>query len=1623
MRLGAGEDARAPKGIVMLSNNHPLEYLDDYLHGALSDAAASSIERHCQDCPICTVALDEARKRQAAMRTLPPREASDRLIDQTLGRVERYERTSGRARRYFFRGALSLAAASIAIVGTLHLYYVNLKPSPLDLQVLGQSEWLADTAASLRVRLVDRSDSRALTGVPVRIELVGRDRPPFRLASFTTDALGSGQPRFHVPDWSDGDYELRVTADVPREPESIARTVKLKRSWKLMLTTDKPVYQPGQMIRMRSLALRRPDCRPVAGSDVTFAINDPKGNVIFKHRDVTSRFGISSADCPLADEIIEGPYTIECTVGDVSSTSTVDVRHYVLPKFKVDVTLDRTFYQPGQTVRGTVQADYFFGQPVAGGTARVEVRAMDVQPTTLRTLDVPIDADGRGEFTFAIPEKLIGREPDAGDARLSINLSVTDTAGQQHSREIDCVVTSQPLRIEVIPESGTLVRGLPNTIYLFVIYAHGRPAPRVRLAISQVDREVVTSDLGVASFELTPSADEIPLTIRATDADGLLGRRQMTLRCGRTSGDFLIRTDRAVYDGGQTMQLMALGGGIEPVFVDFIKDGQTLATHSIEVSAGRGELAFDLPPELFGTIELCAYRFGAAGLAVRKTRVIYVRQAGELRVDAKLDLTEYRPGEKAKLTLSLRDERGKAAPGAISLAAVDEAVFSVLSQAPGMERAFFNLEQDLLKPVYAIYPWSPDLNRNDTDGDGRELATVLFARAGRASQRDAVLERLVRNGDITPKQLEVLDVPDLDEIFERTYMPDHIAALLRESSMHSLSATSWPSKRMDVARTKTVRIEALMVAWAAIGIGIAATVLIWLFLVVRRSVIIAVCCVLALPILYALMPSLSRARELSKRLVAAADLSGIAKSLQILENDERSLDAPNAADGGQHVTGVRVREWFPETLLWRPELITDDDGRASLEIDLADSITTWRLTASAVSADGKLGGGQSSIRVFQPFFVDFNLPVSLTRGDQAAVPVVVYNYLDQPQSVELTLDQADGFERLDGDQRRVELAAGEVRSTSFRLRADRVGSYTLQVTARGAGVADAVKRTIEVVPNGERVEQLVSGTLDESADVRLTVPAEAIDGSVSAVVKLYPSNFSQLVEGLESIFRQPYGCFEQTSSTTYPNVLALDYLRRNKLSVPEVEAKARQYIHLGYQRLLGFEVDGGGFDWFGRPPANRTLTAYGLMEFVDMARVHDVDPKLIERTRAWLLAQRRADGSWAPESHGMHVDPTRRGQADEAALSTTAYIAWAVFGNAEPPPVGARASSPANVGERDGHRPTLNWLLAHEPESIGDPYVLGLVCNALLAIDATQAGPYLDRLLDLRRSDAKLTWWEQSANSRTTFYGAGRSGSIETTALAALALIESHKYPAAARGALSWLVQQKDSLGTFHSTQATVLALKALLAGSGAQLGEPRERRVDIAVEGKTVRQVTIAADQGDVVRDIDVSDLVGPGDTHLQLSEPSASGLGYQVVLAYYVPAGRQGQPREPLSITVAYDRTNLYVGDTVTATATVSNNLATSAPMVILDLPIPAGFAIEPADLAKLRDAGQIAKYQINARSAVVYLRAMDPGKPLTLRYRLRATMPVQLTVPGGRAYEYYDRDREAIGQPASLTVRERA
>ncbi len=1580
-----------------IQDDHVLQYIDAYLHDVLDGETADRVEQHCRECPICSVALAEARKRLTALQALPVIEASERLIRQTRMRIARQRRILVHPVRFVW----STIAAAAVVIALVHLYYANLAPSPYDLRVLGQQELFADTDASLRVVLMNRGSDEPLSGVPIDIELAGKDGDPaVHLASFTTDALGSAAPRLRWPDWQDGQYELHVRARPGSTQELVSRTVTLRRTWQVMLSSDKPVYQPGQVIRLRSLALRRPDLKPVAGQAVVYSIQDPKGNKIFRQRSVTSRFGIASADCPLADEIIEGPYQLQCEVGGTSSSLAVEVKKYSLPKYKIDLEFDRPYYEPGERVRGTVTATYFFSQPVSG--AEVDVQLESTAPVaTIGQLSTRTDAVGKASFDFTLPQSLAGRTQDSGAARISLTVKLRDAAGQEQTKTETRLVTDQSIQIEVVPEAGRLVKGLVNTVYLFTNFPDGRPA-RTRIAISGVERELTTSEQGLAVLEFTPTAERTQWTIRASDEQGKIGRREVMLDRGAAGNDFLVRTDRAVYQGGETIQIATLGPGQEPVYIDLIKDGQTIATDAIRMANGRGQYQFDLPPELFGTVELCAYRFSAEGLPVRKTRVIYVHQARGVNLRAQLDRDQYRPGDRAKVSFTLTDDRGQPAPGALSLAAVDEAVFSVFNRRPGMEQTFFTMEQKLLEPIYAIYPWSPQATAGLKPDERQQLEQALFAATSRKRNvHDDVRQTILNNPEGGGRYLlDSLERPDWEELAAQAHLSEDVIAALRgEDSPHSLSASSYPGKVTQVESTQRHGLGAVHFAWGVLGIVAVITVLV---IVIREGFLGVLVALGVIGMLMALLlPSVQSARESGRRASAANNLRMIGLLLDSSESMSKQHDASASAES------PRIRQWFPETLLWRPELITDDAGNASIDIDLADAITTWRLSASAVTAEGKLGSTQEGIRVFQPFFIDLNLPVALTRGDEVSIPIVVYNYLDRPQTVELKIANNSAFELLDEPTKQVELAAGDVRSTSYRLRAKSIGQHTIEVLATGKGVADAVKRQVEVVPDGRRVEQVASGALQQPATVDVSLPDDAIPDSEKLIVRLYPSTFSELVEGLDAIFERPYGCFEQTSSTTYPNILALEYLQHTQQDAPAVEIKAREYIHLGYQRLLSFEISGGGFDWFGYPPANRTLSAYGLMEFEDMARVHDVDPEVIARTRRWLLAQQHSDGSWDPEAHGLHDDPTRRG-GDLARLTTTAYIGWAVFRSA---PGGQEAQA------------TLNYLLGVRPTDINVPYALALVCNALQALDrrGASARPYLDRLDSLKHSsaDGKLIWWGPDKNQRTVFYGAGRCGQIESTALATLALLADGQHPASARGALAWLIEQKDARGTWHSTQATVLALKALLAGTGRALGQPAARQIVVEWDGALVRELNIPADQAEVVQQVDLSSLMTSGTHRLRLLDRTGTATGFQVATRYHIAGPAPAKADAPLAIELTFDCSELKVAETLEATAVVTNNSPSAAPMVIIDLPISAGFAIEADSLDSLVAAKEISKYQLTPRSVIVYLRDLRPAAAITLKYRLRAIMPVKASSPPALVCEYYDPDKQAASAATSLTV----
>jgi hypothetical protein len=783
------------------------------------------------------------------------------------------------------------------------------------------------------------------------------------------------------------------------------------------------------------------------------------------------------------------------------------------------------------------------------------------------------------------------------------------------------------------------------------------------------------------------------------------------------------------------------------------------------------------------------------------------------------------------------------------------------------------------------------------------------------------------------------------------------------------------------------------------------------------------------------------------------------------------------ADGGG--SGLDVRDEFPETLASRT-VYTGGDGETTVRLSMADSITTWRASAIGSARDGTVGSARGSLRVFQPFFVKPDVPVALTQDDEVTVPVSVFNYGTRTREVTVSLRAAGWYDTVDGAAngtaipngsttgngstarkpvaatRTVRVPPSTVRSVSFDLRARDPGEHPLTFvavgrpptdtdnrTAAGDGdgrqngstddadpadgegspdaVRDAVRRTVTVDPAGRRHVWTASGRVDGSVTETVRVPDEAVANGSTTVLRTYPGVFGQAVGGLSALLEMPTGCFEQTSSSLYPNALVLRYLERTGRASPETRLRAERFVSTGYQRLLTFETSTpGGYSLFGNDPPNLLLTAYGLQELSDVDEVYDVDPQVTREMRSFLSSRQGEDGSWPASGeleYALGVSGTE--------TATTAYVTWSL----------ARADPDAE-SVADG----VGFLREELDVETADTMTLAVALNAL--VDADRAPELQRAIVDelatrAETSDGRVRWsrgggeaTDDDTDERERREAGYRRNDrqVLVTATATNALAKGGYSPGLVSGSLRWLVEQKAGDGGWGGTQNTIMTLKALTnapaAGAGDVAGE-----LTVLRNGEPVAIRALGGERADEVGTLALP--VERGQNEYEVRAPDAPGLYYELSTTYYTPWNRPGGAgsrsetrsdpardgsRDGIGLSVSYDRTNLTVDDTVTATATVRSGPGTVG-MAMVELGVPPGFAVEEASLTGLVERGAISRYELGGRRLTLYVTDLSGARELPVT--LRATQPVEASTGSARAYDYYDPGDEDVAPPEAVTV----
>jgi len=464
---------------------------------------------------------------------------------------------------------------------------------------------------------------------------------------------------------------------------------------------------------------------------------------------------------------------------------------------------------------------------------------------------------------------------------------------------------------------------------------------------------------------------------------------------------------------------------------------------------------------------------------------------------------------------------------------------------------------------------------------------------------------------------------------------------------------------------------------------------------------------------------------------------------------------------------------------------------------------------------------------------------------------------------------------------------------------------------------------------------------------------------------------------------------EQTSGTVCPMVLALDYMRTTKTGAPELVDRATRFVAQGHDRLLTFEskAQPGGFSlWEGGQPTI-FLTAYGLMQFVDMRRVHDVAPELLARMATFLRAHQQADGRFTAGNLAHAWGPWK-----ENAFYMTAYVAWAL----------GRAGEPTAKA--------LAWLDGHAGE-VDDPYGVALAALAFAAADPKSAATrrWTQRVVALQSDGPDGRTW--TATDGTYVGGRGEGARVETTAMVALLLLETGLHRDLAYDALDALVARRGQDGRFGSTHSTALALRALLAaGSGSDTlpatgvairrGDEVLQRVGIPRGSTEARRVALGRLDPSALRIA----LEASGRVRATLSRTT------------FEPWGATRLPRGPLALEVTWPEKPMAVDGVYEARVTVRNTGARTAKVVTTELGLPPGITVEPEDV---RGEG-LAEAERAERGLVLYLDDLAPGAVRSLVVPFRTRHAFEARTAPSRVYEYYVEEEQTVLAPVRLHCR---
>lgn len=1321
------------------------------------------------------------------------------------------------------------------------------------------------------------------------------------------------------------------------------------------VTTDKPLYRPGEQVLARGLMLEAARHTPnPSSSQAKLEIRGPKGDVVTSAL-VQTEDSVWGYAWSIPAELPGGEYTLQVSypwTGDAPAERKFDVRAYRAPRLKSQIEFLRDGYGPGDTVTATLDVKRSEGGVPVG--AKVTATAL-VDGATAAQVSGTVNDKGLCTVSFQLPARI-----ERGEGSLAFSIQdggVVETAAKT------IPILLQTLDLAFFPEGGELVAGLPSRVYFEARTPAQKPADLtgavVELASGQVVASVRSEHEGRGRFEFTPKAG-VKYALRIDAPSGI--PKRFPLPEAKAKGAVL-RSGEDVVAAGKPVTLTVALAGLSQAKVTLSKQEVELASAQV---GSQGQVTLN-PKDADGV--LIATVWDAEGRPLAE-RLVFRQPAQGIDVEVKLDKASYVPGDSVQLTARTTRE-GKPVSALVMLTVTDDSVLELIEkrdQAPQLP-VMVLLESEVKELADA------QVYLDAKNPKAKPAVDLLLGTQGwrRFALADPV-SFVAQHGDLARRVFAVRVPPP----------PQPVSRMM---PMAAAGDDFDDAPRGGMAPPK---------APGAIPKPAPAPV--------RAGPPVAKAPPPPAPPRAAPMGQVMPAQpvpapQADRKMAEASRQANKAKrdDRRIAMDEEMAADEP-FFDRLQQQQLVYFRVYahtvrpgrkagdrvdFSETLYWNAGVRTDPKtGEAKATFGLNDSVTAFKAFAGAVGSDGALGSAVASLESVQPFYLEPKIPLEVTSGDVVQLPVALVNGTSSAlKGAGVKLD-------FKGDVRAstlgpVDLAAKERARRLIELKIGQESKpIALTLAAVAGDYADTVRRDLVIKPNGFPLTASFGGMVSAKAPVvhTVTLPANMVRGSVKANVVVYPSPLANMTESLSRLIQEPSGCFEQTSSTTYPMTMAQQYFQTHSGVDPKLVASAREKLERGYQRLVGFETKEKGYEWFGEAPGHEALTAFGLLHFGDMKQVREVDTAMLTRTREWLLQQRDGKGGFERKRRALHTWIEDRD-------TSNAYITWALLESAP--------KTADMVKELSKELGSLKQAAAGSKNS----YVVALAANALsLAGDTAEAKKLMARLAEKQGKEGAVQGGTQSIVGSM-----GETLEIETTALATLAWLRDPGFAANVERSMKYLASSCDG-GRYGSTQSTVLALRAIVAYDKARAAKRASGAVRVYVNGQPVGSaVKFAASAQEALKLPDIAELLSPGERRIELRMEGGAELPYSIEVTYNA-LKPDSSPETKVALEVSLAKNALTEGEPTEARVLVSNKTDEQLPTAVAIFGVPGGLEVRHDQLKELVKKKTVDAYEVIGRDVVLYWRGMEPRKKLDVPLSLVAAVPGTYTGPASRAYLYY-------------------